>query len=389
MRIAFYAPLKSPLHPTPSGDRRVARLLMDALAMAGHQVQLVSEFRSFEGSGDGVQQARLRSQGEAITAALLQVWRQGPQTEVPEIWLTYHLYYKAPDWLGPKVCAALGLPYIVVEGSMAAKRALGPWAEGHAAVLQALQSADLILCPTAEDVPALREVLLPKSRLERLPPFLDPAPYQQACAGRAAHRSRLAVAHGLKPSQPWIVVAAMMRPGDKESSYGVMAEVLSKLLDLPWQLVVAGDGPARPAICAALRAVAPGRCAFLGECDETVLAAVYAACDLCVWPAVNEAYGMAMLEAQAAGLPVVSCAVRGVPEVVIDGVTGLLSTDHDAAGIAACVRSLLQDPTRRLAMGVRASEFVAGQRSTRQASIRLQQALAGLSCAVSLVEMDS
>jgi glycosyltransferase involved in cell wall biosynthesis len=96
-----------------------------------------------------------------------------------------------------------------------------------------------------------------------------------------------------------------------------------------------------------------------------------------------------MLEAQAAGLPVVSCAVRGVPEVVIDGVTGLLSADHDVTGMAACLRSLLQDPARRLAMGVRASEFVAVERSLRQASIRLQQALAGLSCAVSLAEVDS
>ena len=41
MRIAFYAPLKSPNHPVPSGDRRVARLLMDALLLAGHEVELV------------------------------------------------------------------------------------------------------------------------------------------------------------------------------------------------------------------------------------------------------------------------------------------------------------------------------------------------------------
>ena len=70
---------------------------------------------------------------------------------------------------------------------------------------------------------------------------------------------------------------------------------------------------------AAFESAAPGRARFAGELGSGDLAAIYAASDLCVWPAVNEAYGMAMLEAQAAGVPVVSRAVRGVPDVVCDG----------------------------------------------------------------------
>src|SRR5207248_2542620 len=66
MRIAFYAPLKSPTHGTPSGDRRVAGLLMDALAGAGHRVQVASTFRSYDGDGDEARQRALRSQGEAL-----------------------------------------------------------------------------------------------------------------------------------------------------------------------------------------------------------------------------------------------------------------------------------------------------------------------------------
>jgi len=38
------------------------------------------------------------------------------------LWFTYHHYYKRPDWLGPRVSAALGIPYIVAEASHAAKR---------------------------------------------------------------------------------------------------------------------------------------------------------------------------------------------------------------------------------------------------------------------------
>ncbi|MGG2478788.1 glycosyltransferase family 4 protein, partial [Rhizobium sp. BR5] len=47
MKIAFYSPLKSPNHPVPSGDRLMARLLMKAMTMGGHDVFVASELRSF------------------------------------------------------------------------------------------------------------------------------------------------------------------------------------------------------------------------------------------------------------------------------------------------------------------------------------------------------
>ena len=52
MRIAFYAPLKAPDHPTASGDRLIAGLLVRALARAGHEVVIVSRLRTFDGAGD-------------------------------------------------------------------------------------------------------------------------------------------------------------------------------------------------------------------------------------------------------------------------------------------------------------------------------------------------
>jgi glycosyltransferase involved in cell wall biosynthesis len=62
----------------------------------------------------------------------------------------------------------------------------------------------------------------------------------------------------------------------------------------------------------------------LGALPGGRLPALYAACDLYVWPAVREAYGMAMLEAQALGLPVLAGDEGGVADVVADGVTGRL-----------------------------------------------------------------
>jgi len=375
MRIAFYAPLKAPTHPTASGDRRVARLLMDALQMAGHDVELVSDLRAFDRTGDLAHQQAVRTAGLDAAQDLIRRWGDRSRRSRPDLWFTYHLYYKAPDWLGPAVCAALGMPYVVAEASHAPKRLSGPWAMGEAAVLEALQRADLLLCPTAHDVPGLRLAAPPHTRIERLPPFLDPAPYQRAARKRTWLRARLRSACGLPDDQPWMVVAAMMRPGDKLASYSVLAQALALLPDLPWQLLVAGDGAARAQVEALLSQAASGRAHFLGACDARTMAAVYAAADLCIWPAVNEAYGMAMLEAQAAGTAVVSCASRGVPDVVQDGVTGLLADAIAPQPLAACARVLLSDASLCAAMGRAAAQFVDQQRSLAQAADNLRQLL--------------
>jgi glycosyltransferase involved in cell wall biosynthesis len=375
VRIAFYAPLKPPTHVTPSGDRRVAGLLMDALELVADHVELVSTFRSFDADGDAARQEALRSQGAVLAERMVKQWRAGPQELRPDLWFTYHVYYKAPDWLGPAISAALGIPYVIAEASYAQKRASGPWEIGHEAAAAAIRSARLIVSPSRDDIAGLED-LVAKERVVHLPPFLDPAPYRAAAKERQAHRARLAIAHGLDAAVPWIVVAAMMRAGDKLASYRALAAALARLTDLPWRLVVAGDGSARREVEAALEQAAPGRSRFVGTLGARELAELYAACDLYAWPAMNEAYGMALLEAQAAGLPVLSRATRGVPDVVVDGRTGLLSNDE--SGFAAALRELLESPTRRSALGREAAAFISSQRSLEAAAGRLRNLLAAL-----------
>lgn len=379
MRIAFYAPLKPPTHATPSGDRRVAGLLIEALERAGHRVEVVSTFRSYDRDGDTARQTALREQGVALGRRLAAEWRQLPEGLRPDLWFTYHVYYKAPDWLGPVASADLGMPYVIAEASHAPKRASGPWALGHDAAMHAIRRADLLLCPTRHDVACLKALVADPERIVMLPPFLDAAPFRAAAAERAAHRARLAAERGLDSAVPWIVVAAMMRPGDKLASYRALGAALARLRDLPWRLVVAGDGTARADVESGLESALPGRSCFLGELGPRELAAAYAACDLCVWPAVNEAYGMALLEAQAAGVPVVSCALRGVPDVVVAGHSGLLAAPGDDAALAQLVRALLGDAERRAGMGRAAGEFVARERSIEAAALALRAALARFS----------
>ena len=376
MRIAFYAPLKSPTHATPSGDRRVAGLLMDALGRAGYRVELVSTFRSFDAAGDADRQAGLRAQGSALGERLAEAWRDGPPAARPDLWFTYHAYYKSPDWLGPRASALLGIPYVLAEASHAAKRAGGAWDIGHRGALEAIRRADLLLCPTRDDMAGLRGVAAAPERVQWLPPFLNPAPFRAAFRVRAAHRERVARAHGLDAGVPWIAVVAMMRERDKLASYRMLAGALGRLQDLPWRLLVAGDGNARDAVQAALGAAIPGRAVFLGALGLPGIAGLNAAADLCVWPAVNEAYGMAMLEAQAAGLPVVSCAMRGVPDVIEHGRTGLLAPSGDERALAGLARELLVDAGRRARLSEAAADFVANERSVDATVVRLRDALA-------------
>ena len=373
MRIAFYAPLKSPTHGTPSGDRRVAGLLMDALAAAGHRVEVASTFRTYDGDGDAARQAALRAQGEMLACELASQYLAMPAAHRPQLWFTYHLYYKAPDWLGPVISRSLGIPYVIAEASHAEKRAKGPWRIGHEASAAAIRQAAVVFCPTRDDIGGL-ERLIDAKRIVHLPPFLDSAPYRGAMARREELRASLAAERGLDARAPWIAVVAMMRAGDKLASYRLLAEATRRLDDLPWQLVIAGDGAVRPEV----ERLFDRRATFLGALPQRRIAEVLAAADVCAWPAVNEAYGMALLEAQAAGVPVISCLTRGVPDVVVDGRTGVLVPYGDEEAFAEALRTLLTDHERRRALGRQAARYVAEERSLEAASAQVGAALSAL-----------
>ena len=85
---------------------------MDALERVADKVELISTFRSYDADGEPERQEALRRQGEALAKRIAAQWRAAPAQERPDLWFTYHLYYKAPDWLGPAVSETLGIPYV-------------------------------------------------------------------------------------------------------------------------------------------------------------------------------------------------------------------------------------------------------------------------------------
>jgi glycosyltransferase involved in cell wall biosynthesis len=214
-------------------------------------------------------------------------------------------------------------------------------------------------------------------RLYRLAPFLDVDPFAAAAETRAAHRGDVARRFGLDPALPWLITVAMMRNDDKLKSYRVLGEALARLGTRRWQLLVVGDGAARGAVEAALRHAGP-RVHYAGRCEESELPALYAAADLYAWPAISEAYGMATLEAQAAGLAAVAGDEGGVGEIVARGATGLLTPPGDAAAFAAALGRLLDDPAERAAMGAAARAKVAQAHGIGTAAVALDRVLAAV-----------
>ncbi|GHB19276.1 glycosyl transferase [Pseudovibrio japonicus] len=342
MKVAFTAPMKPIDHPVPSGDRTMGRLIVRALRLAGHEVEVASSFRSWRAHGgeDVTREVKELALAEAKTIA--EQWIE--RGDVPDVFLTYHLYHKAPDWIGPYLCAKFNIPYVVVEASRAPKRQSGNWALGFNAADAALAQASQVVALTNSDALCLKEVLN-EDVLTVLPPFVETAKFE------VSH----SVTKGSADGKIRLLCAGMMREGDKQFSYMVLAAALKQIADLPWRLTIAGDGPARGEIEPLFDRE---RIDFVGLIPWQEMPKLYRSHDVFVWPAVREAFGFVFLEAQCCGLPVVGGRVFGVPDIVDEGRTGLLSDEGDASALAKNIAYLINNTDKREEMGLAAVENI-------------------------------
>ena len=377
MRIAFYAPLKSPEHPVPSGDRRMGRLLIEALRLARHEVELACNLSTRDGTGDAANQQQIKERASLLAQRLIQSYRARPISQRPQVWFTYHLYYKAPDWIGPVVSQALGIPYVVAEASVAAKRKGGPWDLGYRATIEALKRARLVIGINGADRDGVLPHLADPGRLAVLPPFVDRTPFEKAADNREACRRSLSTRYRLSTRWPWLLAVGMLRFGAKLESYKLLAKALEQVDAGPYTLIIVGDGPARTEVRQLFDPFGE-QVMMVGQEPEGQIAAWCAASDVMVWPAIDEAYGMALLEAQATGLPVVAGASGGVPEIVRNAVTGFTPPPGDVAAFAAAVNALLGDQDKREAFGQAARETCAKDHDLFLAARRLDALVTAL-----------
>jgi glycosyltransferase involved in cell wall biosynthesis len=349
----------------------MARGLARLLRRLGHTVVMPASSQVAPGAPAPQAHLALERRARAQAVRLIARWRSlSPRhPERFDLWFTYHCYYRKPDWLGPIVSHALGVPYVIAEASHAPRRAQGPTRLGHRAVERALAAADLVLTLNPRDVAGVKARLRPGAHQLWLPPFIDTAPLRDAASRAAAGKAK-----GKSNGPPLLLSVGMMRTRDKLESYRVLAEALTLLKDRPWRALLVGDGPARVEV-EALMAPLGERVRFAGALPHEALPALYAGADLYLWPAINEAYGMAFLEAQAAGLPVIAGRSGGVAAVVADGVTGLLTQAGDAPAFASAVARLLAAPAERARLAAAAKDRIAAHHDERAAARALAAAL--------------
>jgi glycosyltransferase involved in cell wall biosynthesis len=181
-----------------------------------------------------------------------------------------------------------------------------------------------------------------------IPLGFDLAPY---LAGTA--RGTLRAELGLPPGDDAPIVATVGRLAPIKR-HDLLLRAARRVLDLApaTRFVVVGDGETRQATqrLAGELGIA-SRVHFLGWRENTALPALYADVDVVALTSDNEGMPVSLIEAMAAGVPVVATAAGGVPAVVRDGVTGLLAPPGDDAAIAGACLRLLQDPALRRRMG--------------------------------------
>ncbi len=122
--------------------------------------------------------------------------------------------------------------------------------------------------------------------------------------------------------------------------------------------IIVGDGPLKNHLISEVKLANLGdNFVFLGDVSEAELPTVYGCADVFAFPSIQEGQGIALLEAQASGKPVVAFNVSGVIEAVVDGETGLL-VEPNAEGLAEAIQKLLADASLRQKMGTRGRERV-------------------------------
>ncbi len=196
-----------------------------------------------------------------------------------------------------------------------------------------LRRADAVFAVSDEARDSLRTVY-GVADATTIPNGVDPRPFATAVPSLALPRPVVGMVARLAPEKA---------PGD----------YLAVAADLPdTTFVVVGDGPLREQ----LQHQATGNVHFLGFRDD--MADVYASLDVLVQPSYREGMPMTILEAMAAGVPVVATRVGAAADVIDDGHTGKLVDAGDVPALTTAVRSLLADDAGRNAMGEAAREAV-------------------------------
>jgi len=347
MNIAYYMPFKPMGHPNPSGDLVIGTELYRYFRNRGHHIDLVSRLRSrwlflkpWAWGGLAVEAVRTERRCRRLR---------------PDVWLSYHSYYKAPDLLGPFCCGRLRIPYVIFQGMYStSKRRRLKTLPGFLLNRRALISARIVFTnKKVDELNLLR--LLPSHRVIYVPPGIHPADFCFDPEARKALRESWQAGR-----RPVVMTAAMFRPGVKVDGIMEVIDACARLVaeGVDLRLVIAGDGSARERLEQHARGKLPGVTRFLGKIARPEMNRYYSAADLFAFPGIEESLGMVYLEAQSCGLPVVAFKDWGASEAVVHNRTGLLAGAARRQDFVTSIKKLVMDQELRTKMGLAGVDHV-------------------------------
>ena len=179
-----------------------------------------------------------------------------------------------------------------------------------------------------------------EDRLHLIPPGVNPSlfvgPFEDPFSG---------------VGKPRVLFVGRLTP---QKGVGTLVAAVGLLKDPSARVLLVGDGPERPALERQAERIGVGdRLHFVGFLAHERLPAMFSHADLLVLPSLYEELGTVLLEAMQAGLPIVASKTGGVPDVIEDGVNGLLVPPADPGALARAIDRLLADSglARRLSEG--------------------------------------
>ncbi|MEO6866233.1 MAG: N-acetyl-alpha-D-glucosaminyl L-malate synthase BshA [Gemmatimonadaceae bacterium] len=340
-------------YPTYGGSGAVATELGIALAERGHEVHFISYRQPF----------RLPAFLPRVYFHEVQVGQQYPLFEFPPYDLALavqmhevvkahgievlHCHYAIPHatsaWIAREMLRAEHRDVAVVTTLHGTDITLvGQDPSFHAITKFSIEKSDRITAVSeylrAETFNAFH---CTGCRVAVIPNFIDPTVYNRA---RYADAESLPFGKVRKVLMHISNFRAVKRVRDVVRVYAKVAA------EVPSVLVMVGDGPDRPAAEEEARALGVVDSVFFPGKIEAV-APLLADADVFLLPTSSESFGLSALEAMASGVPVVGSDAGGLPEVVTNGVTGLLYPVGDVDAMAAGALSILTEPGRQSEMG--------------------------------------
>jgi glycosyltransferase involved in cell wall biosynthesis len=220
----------------------------------------------------------------------------------------------------------------LIHHPLACETGLSPELKRHFddAEQQAFEAVDRIFVTSQWTLRRLIDKGVEPERICAIPPGTDPAPLAQGSGGGCLN----------------LLCVGTLTP---RKGHAVLLDALAQLRDRSWQLYCAGSLDRDPATANAVkdriaRLALTGRVTLLGEVADDVLYELYAQTDIFVLATHMEGYGMALTEALARGLPVVSTTAGAVPETV-PGDAGTLVPPGDSRALADALAGLMDDRT--------------------------------------------